>query len=213
MTRREKILLQICIAIALVGFSFIYLYLPTVKGRAQAIEDRELMEDTQIQMLAVLSVDNVEDNLAKQKQIAEDNYDYFYSKLNTYTIDGIINNIVDSSGVEVLSMNIGGYTDVPSKVLDRKDAKDIDEESLAEEDATVADAGSEEENVLLGCGVNLSVKGTYSQIYKLMDSFKKESPCIEIISTGLTFDGRNVKDDVTYVTMSLMIYGVNEDKK
>lgn len=197
MTKREKVLLQICIAIALIGMSSIYLLLPALKDKRAVVEQRESLELQKSDIDNILAVQGIDENLEEQKRIAQENYEFFYGKLNSYTIDQILNEVITSCGVEINSMSIGEYTQIDEKTLYRG-------ENSEEED------DGEQSGLLLGNRVSLVVKGTYAQINKLVDAFKAESTCIEVSSLLMSRDQRNVNDDAVQVTLNLIIYGVND---
>ena len=217
MTRREKMLLQILVAIGLVGMSIIYLLMPAIKDKEAWQEELETLQVQELQMEAVLQAPNVEENLQQQKQLAAKNYEYFYSQLNSYTVDDILNHLVAESGLEMLGMSIGDYTSIQVDTLYRgqETVKDTEtaEGEQSDAKASAADMG-EQEDFLLGCAVNLNVKGSYRQVLNLMDIFERESTCIEVTSLNLSQNQRvmDVEEPIE-ASLSLLIYGIRETVK
>lgn len=230
MTRREKILLQILVAVGLVGMSIIYLLMPAIKDKKAWQKELDTLQLQELQMEAVLLTPNVEESLQQQKELAAKNYEYFYSQLNSYTVDDILNHLVAESGLEMLGMSIGDYSPVRvdtlyrSQKTDENAEADEEERSYAEILKTVegtqsdtktstADAG-EQEDFLLGCTVTLNVKGSYRQVLNLVDIFERESTCIEVTKLNLSQNQRIVDvEEPIEATLSLLIYGIRETVK
>jgi len=182
MTKREKILMQICIALALIGLSSVYLLKPSISNKKEQAAALEAVKLQELQINTVLEAEGVEEKLQEQMALAEKNYDYFYDKLNTYTIDEILNERIASCGLEIEGMSIGKYAEIGT-----------------------------EENLLLGCQVSLTVEGTYSEVLALVDALKEESTCIEVSSVNLYANERNVaEDEAVKASLGLLVYGVSD---
>lgn len=211
MTKREKILLQICIAIGLIGLSSIYLLKPAIAEKNLQEQNLEAAQLEELQVKTVLEAEGVEETLAEQKLLAEQNYNYFYDKLNSYTIDGILNEIVAECDLEVESMNIGTYTEISTDTLKRTEEEVPVAEETSETSPTTTETEEEEEKFLLGCQVTLNVKGTYNQVLELVDALKVESTCIEVTSISLYADERNIEvEDAVSASLGLLVYGISD---
>ena len=151
MTKREKILLQICIAVGLVGFGGIYLLRPSISEKKEAMEALEVAQMQEIQVMTILSTSGVEEELAKQKKLAEQNYKYFYDKLDSYTIDEILNKLVAGCKLDIESMEIGQYGKMDISTLKRMNAKEvtITEGKAAMQSLVSAAYGEEEEEAIV----------------------------------------------------------------
>lgn len=217
MTRREKMLLQILVAVGLVGMSIIYLLMPAIKDKEAWQEELETLQVQELQMEAVLQAPNVEENLQQQKELAAKNYEYFYSQLNSYTVDDILNHLVAESGLEMLGMSIGDYTSIQVNTLYRgqETVEDAETAEGEQSDAKASTADMEEqEDFLLGCTVNLNVKGSYRQVLNLVDIFERESTCIEVTNLNLSQNQRVIDvDEPIEASLSLLIYGIRETVK
>lgn len=218
MTKREKILLQICIAVGVIGLSVIYLLRPAISEKQRLNEELEAAQLQELQITTILDAPNVPETLKEQKELAEKNYEYFYGKLNSYTIDGIVNELVADCGLDVQSMNIGEYVEVDTTTLEREE----EPETLAEVVDTLtedADAETEtdttttpvNEQLLLGCHVTITVEGSYDQLLKFVDELKAESTCIEVTSVSLYANERNVEDEqAVQASLGLLVYGISD---
>lgn len=209
MTRREKILLQICIAIGLIGLSSVYLLQPSIAERQSSEAALGAMELEELQIKTVLDAQGVEEALEKQQSLAEQNYEYFYGELNSYTIDGILNQIIEECGLEIQSLNIGDYVKVDAATLVRNQEAESATDDETEDDKTEEEKAEEE--FLLGCRVTLNVTGDYDQILSFSDALKKESTCIEVSSINVQTNERSVEEARAVVaTAELLIYGIED---
>lgn len=231
MTRREKILLQICIAIGLIGLGSMYLLRPSIAEKKEAETALELAEIEELQIKTVLDAPGVEEKLEEQKALAKQNYEYFYGKLNSYTIDGIINQLVSDCEMEIEAMSIGQYTKIDVATLKREEeaepvkdedvttlqsvvssttGEDTDEPGLDAESRT-EEVMEEKEDFLLGCQVILNVNGSYDNFLKLLSVLKAESTCIEISAINLQTNDRSVDTERSVVaTVELLVYGIDD---
>ncbi|MCR4651115.1 MAG: hypothetical protein K5662_05115 [Lachnospiraceae bacterium] len=198
MSKREKLLLQLCISIALVGLSSIYLLMPVIKNNRAAVEEQEMIETQMLEMKAILDAPGIDEALEGEKDRARTNYEYFYSKLNSYSLDENINGIITDTGVDVVSMKIGDYKTIPLSNLKRNS-----------EDADIILDG----DFLLGCDVSITATGEYDKILNLISRLKAESNCVDITSLNLTRDERVTegKNPVT-ATIGIIIYGIGESE-
>ena len=210
MTKREKILLQICVALALIGLTTVYLYKPSLDAKKEKAAELEKVKVEELNINTVLEAEGVDEKLEEQRTLAAENYKYFYDKLNTYTIDRIINDRVTFCRLTIESMHIGEYEEIGTDILRR-----TLEARTGEKSETVKESEKEKEeeqqNLLLGCRVSLNVRGTYSQVLMLIDSLRRESTCIEVTSVELHMDERSVEtNEATEASLGLLVYGVND---
>lgn len=215
MTRREKILLQICIAIAVIGPCILYLLRPAIREGERYQEELEALQFEELRVNTVLEAPGVEATLAAQKKLAEENYQYFYGKLNTYTIDEILNHLTEECGLSVESMNIGDYIEISSETLHRVPAdaqtEQTEQDSFSQEGLEPEDA-AQEEQLLLGCNVGLTVTGSYEQILTFMDALAEESTCIEVISMDMYINDRSTSEEqVVEASLGLLMYGISDN--
>lgn len=206
MTRREKILLQICIAIGVIGLCIIYLLRPAIRERERYQEELEALQFEELKIMAVLDAQDVETTLAGQKKLAEENYQYFYSRLNTYTIDGILNHLTEECGLAVESMNIGDYIEINADTLSRSQDEPSQENLLQS-----GEQAAQETRLLLGCNVSLTVSGSYEQILTFMEALAEESTCIEVVSLSMYVNERSVsQEQAIEASLGLLMYGISD---
>lgn len=212
MTKREKILLQICIALGLIGLSSVYLLKPAIAEKKAQEAALEAVKVEELQINAVLDAEGVDERLEEQKALAEENYRYFYDKLNTYTIDEILNERIAACGLEVEAMSIGNYVKIGTDTLRRTVQTGANEAST---DETVSTQNQQEKttevDLLLGCQVTLSVEGTYSEVLTFVDALREESTCIEVSTVNLYANERNVEEDeAIQASLGLLVYGISD---
>lgn len=207
MTRREKVLLQICIAIGVIGLCIIYLLRPAIREKERYQEELEALQFEELRIMTVLDAPGVEAELAKQQKLAEENYEYFYGKLNTYTIDGILNHLTEECGLSVESMNIGDYIRMNEASLCRT-KEDTQPENMQQDSFPQE---GQDAQLLLGCNVGLTVTGSYEQVLTFVEALSKESECIEVVSLDMYLNERNTSEEQAIeASLGLLMYGISD---
>lgn len=207
MTRREKVLLQICIAIGVIGLCIIYLLRPAIREKERYQEELEVLQFEELRIMTVLDAPGVEAELAKQQKLAEENYEYFYGKLNTYTIDGILNHLTEECGLSVESMNIGDYIRINEASL-RRTKEDTQPENMQQDSFPQE---GQDAQLLLGCNVGLTVTGSYEQVLTFVEALSKESECIEVVSLDMYLNERNTSEEQAIeASLGLLMYGISD---
>lgn len=207
MTRREKVLLQICIAIGVIGLCIIYLLRPAIREKERYQEELEALQFEELRIMTVLDAPGVEAELAKQQKLAEENYEYFYGKLNTYTIDGILNHLTEECGLSVESMNIGDYIRMNEASL-RRTKEDTQPENMQQDSFPQE---GQDAQLLLGCNVGLTVTGSYEQVLTFVEALSKESECIEVVSLDMYLNERNTSEEQAIeASLGLLMYGISD---
>ena len=207
MTRREKVLLQICIAIGVIGLCIIYLLRPAIREKERYQEELEALQFEELRIMTVLDAPGVEAELAKQQKLAEENYEYFYGKLNTYTIDGILNHLTEECGLSVESMNIGDYIRMNEASL-RRTKEDTQPENMQQDSSPQE---GQDAQLLLGCNVGLTVTGSYEQVLTFVEALSKESECIEVVSLDMYLNERNTSEEQAIeASLGLLMYGISD---
>ncbi len=208
MTRREKVLLQICIAIGVIGLCVIYLLRPAIREKERYQEELEALQFEELRIMTVLEAPGVETALAEQQKLAEENYEYFYGKLNTYTIDGILNHLTEECGLSVESMNIGDYIKVNEAALHR--TKENGQQEGMQQDGMYPQEG-QDAGLLLGCNVGLTVTGSYEQVLAFVEALSEESECIEVVSLDMYLNERNTTEEQAIeASLGLLMYGISD---
>lgn len=201
MTNREKVLLQICIVIGLVGVCFVYVLMPSMKKSEKLVAELETAEAEEIRIMSTVQLTGLEERLDSEKERAETNYEFFYSKLNSYTIDDILNGLAEQNNLDIRSLNISQYSLRDEKEILDKVAKD-EEEAEEEKEATG--------HYLLGAQSSLSLIGSYSNVMKFISALNQESDCIVVNSVSITSNQRAATEDTTTnANISVTIYGID----
>ena len=114
MKKSEKILLQILICVVLLAGVWMFFLNPALEKKEVLREREEAARIQQEQMQALIDNTALEDDLNVQQNISKENYEFFYSVLNSYNIDKIVNDLAKENSLYVQSLQIGEYTDASS---------------------------------------------------------------------------------------------------
>lgn len=189
--KSEKILLQILLLLAGFALIFAFLLMPELQRKIELEGmEQELQADLSARE-ALMANEGLEEAYQTQKKAAEQNYDYFYSVLNGYNIDEIINGIALEKNLAVTSLNIGEYVDAA--------------------DDFVLESGESLE-VLVKSTVDLTVTGSYDKILDFMDAMNAKSPCLRVSLLSLKEDENSaVEAGGMFATFRIYLYGINID--
>lgn len=187
--KSEKILLQILVLVAAFALILVFWVMPEAerKIRLKTLSDaldQELDEKQQL-----LLNPQIDERYQEEKQKAEENYDYFYSVLNGYSIDEIINSIAQEKQLSITSLNIGEYIDAST------DFQLVSEENL---------------DVLVKSTVSLTVLGSYQNILGFMEALNEKSTCLRMSLVSINEN----RDDATgsegmSASFRIYIYGID----
>ena len=192
MTRREKILLQICIVIGIAGVCFVYVLMPSVKKSRSLAQELEMVELEELNIMSTVELTGLEDTLENEKERAEQNYEFFYGKLNSYTIDDILNNLAEQNHLDIQSLSISEYS--------------------RREDKEVVGMTEAKEQYLLAAECSLSLIGSYSNVMQFLSDLKRESDCIVVKSTTITYNTRAASlDTTTNANVVVTLYGIDNE--
>ena len=192
MTRREKILLQICIVIGIAGVCFVYVLMPSVKKSRSLAQELEMAELEELNIMSTVELTGLEDTLENEKERAEQNYEFFYGKLNSYTIDDILNNLAEQNHLDIQSLSISEYS--------------------RREDKEVVGMTEAKEQYLLAAECSLSLIGSYSNVMQFLSDLKRESDCIVVKSTTITYNTRAASlDTTTNANVVVTLYGIDNE--
>lgn len=224
MTKREKILLQICIVIGFVGVCFVYVLMPAMKKSESLAKELEGVQTEEIRIMSTVQLTGLEERLESEKERANENYEFFYSKLNSYTIDDILNGLAEENHLEIRSLNIGQYkqrkdSEVLGAVQVQKEV--VDEDAYdgpkipvlsedEEEETTKATTKNDSEQYLLGADSSLALTGSYANVMQFISELNRESDCIVINTVTITYNERAVSEKTsTNANISVTLYGID----
>lgn len=186
LSKREQLLLTI-LAFALVLVAGYYLLIrPQMSALAAARLNQEQVATQREQMELLLNGNDLDARFSEQQQKAQENYDVFYSKLNSYNIDKILAELVTQHGLTPSRMQIGEY-------------------------GVMSGSQGEEKPVgqqLLVCPVTLTVSGSTDSILNFLHALNETSFCLKAQALQMETDPTAVGGPVTQATFALEIYGV-----
>ena len=125
---------------------------------------------------------------------AEDNYGSFHSILNSYTIDNILNGLMEEHGLHVQNLQISPYRTV-------REAEILPEAAGSQEEG-------EEESLLMLSEVNLLATGGYEDAKAFVDALNEKSFCLRVEHLQIDFNSENDYGDEARVSATVRIYGV-----
>lgn len=184
MSKREKILLQIMVCIAVVGGLAVYLLLPAIKKNIKLQKEAEEAEATAEEMEMIINMNGVIDGYEKAVAKADETYEFFYGDLKSFKVDEEVNGLVVKNNLKINSINIGDYTERSDDELyivkDEEDGEEI----------------SYDESLLIGRDVSVSLEGTYKDVLAFVDDLNAKSECIRINAMSYSKDLRRYDDQL-----------------
>lgn len=187
--KSEKILLQILILLAAFAAILVFLVMPEMEQKLELDAEAESLEIELNEKQRLMNSTALEENYQTQKDLADENSNYFYSVLNGYSIDEIVNEVAQEKELFIKSLSIEPYQDASGDF--------------------VATTG-QESDVLVKSTVNLTVLGNYQNILDFMDALNAKSTCLRVSLVNIT-DNQN---DATgtqgmAAVFKIFIYGIN----
>lgn len=217
MKKSEKILLQILICVVLLAVVWMFFLKPALEKKEVLREREEAARIEQEQMQALIEKATLEDELLVQQNISKENYEFFYSVLNSYNIDKIVNDLAKENSLYVQSLQIGEYTDASSDfVIVTEETPEAIDESAEEttSDDQVIEAKVENQAKLLKSQVSISISGTYDNILAYVKALNAKSICLRIDSISLSENNRDATGNASQnATIGLSLYGINKPKE
>ena len=187
--KSEKILLEILILFAAFAVILVFLVMPEAENKIEAQSLNESLEIEYLEKQQLLKDPELDARYEAQKAIAQENYDYFYSVLNGYSIDEIVNGIAVDNQLAVTSLTIGDYENASG------DFAAITGESL---------------DVLVKSIVDVTVLGSYEDILAFMDDMNTKSTCLRMSLISISEYQDNATDTEEMVgVFRIYIYGID----
>lgn len=187
--KSEKILLQILILLAAFAAILVFLVMPEMEQKLELDAEAESLEIELNEKQRLMNSTALEENYQTQKDLADENSNYFYSVLNGYSIDEIVNEVAQEKELFIKSLSIEPYQDASGDFVA---------------------ATGQESDVLVKSTVNLTVLGNYQNILDFMDALNAKSTCLRVSLVNIT-DNQN---DATgtqgmAAVFKIFIYGIN----
>ena len=187
--KSEKILLQILLLLAAFTAILMLLVMPELERKMELEAEAEALEIELTEKQQLMNNPVLEENYQTQRELAEENSNYFYAVLNGYSIDEIVNDVAQEKELFIKSLSIEPYQDASGDF--------------------VATTGQESE-VLVKSTVNLTVLGNYQNILEFMDALNEKSTCIRLSLVSLT-DNQNDATGTQEMAAAfkIFIYGID----
>lgn len=187
--KSEKILLEILVLFAAFAVILVFLVMPEAQNRIEAQSLHESLQAEYLEKQKLLTDDGLDERYEVQTAIAQENYDYFYSVLNGYSIDEIVNGIAVDNQLAVTSLTIGDYENASG------DFATITGESL---------------DVLVKSIVDVTVLGSYDDILAFMDDMNAKSTCLRMSLVSISENQDHAADTEEMLgVFRIYIYGIN----
>ena len=215
MKKSEKILLQILVCVVLLAAIWMFFLNPALEKKEVLMEREEAARIQQEQMQALIDNTELEDDLKVQQNISKENYEFFYSVLNSYNIDQIVNDLAKENSLYVQSLQIGEYADASSDFTIETEAVteavENSSEDTASETEVIQEPKKENQAKLLKNQVSISVSGTYANILAYVKALNAKSICLRIDSITLSENDRDATGSANQnATIGLSLYGINK---
>ena len=212
---KDQNLLKITGCFILLALVFNFFLKPVSAEQKELSAKLDTMEVQKIQMEALISNEDLKENMEEQKTKAMENYEFFYGVLNSYSVDGIINDLITEENLEITSLNINDYVAAAEERLIVQ--KEVKTETVEEDSETTP-----VETMLLTCKATVAFIGNYENVLSFIDKLGKKSDCIEITNFRLdkkTISGEKrydefgeevINESLSYVaSIDLNIYGID----
>lgn len=187
-SKREKLLLEIVFLVGAFALIWVFLVMPAQEEKIALEVEQESTELELQEKERLLMNDTLESAYQDALTEAKENYDYFYSVLNSYTIDEILNTLIKEHGISVVAMNISEYEDA---------AYDFPETA-------------EELDVLVKSIVNLTVTGEYQNILNFMDAMNAKSTCLRMDMVNISENTQDATGaEGMIANFRIYIYGID----
>lgn len=188
LTKREKVLLQIVVCLAFFSLILVVFFLPEMEQKVKLTAQEEEIKADYDRKNELLGDETLEMRYEEALLKAQENYDYFYSVLNSYTIDEILNSLIKEHGLQVSVLSIGDYEEADS------DFEELDDTQL---------------KVLVKSTANVSVSGSYEQILKFIGAMNEKSPCLKVDTVSIVPNTESVVPGYMTGTFRIYVYGIN----
>ncbi|MBO5292972.1 MAG: hypothetical protein J6B10_07330 [Lachnospiraceae bacterium] len=187
--KSEKILLEILVLVAGFAAVLVFFFMPEAERRIELQSLSEELETELNEKQLLMLNQTLDESCAEARRQAEKNYDYFYSVLNGYSIDEIINRIAQEKNLAITTLNIGEYEDASADFTENVEG---------------------ELSVLVKSTVNVTVLGSYDNILEFMDAVNEKSTCLRMNLISITENQNDATGEQGMLaTFRIYLYGIN----
>lgn len=215
MKKREKILLEVFICVLLFAGICMFFLMPAFKKHKELAERAAVAEVKQQEMQRLIGDNTLDESLNTQKDVSKKNYEFFYSVLNSYNLDQILNDLAKEKSLSIQNLSIGDYTDAgndfPLGTETKTEGQDGTDES---ETTTQSEQELDNPANLLKSQVSISVTGSYENILAYVDGLNAQSICLRVDSISLSPNERDATGKAGQnAVISISVYGINQPKE
>lgn len=197
LSKREKILLMVlAFLLVLVGL-FMFVIDPLYKSIDDKRTELSTLDAQKIEIDGIKNNTTLEQAYRDAIENAKNNYDSFYSTLNSYTIDKIINGLMEEYGLHVQTMQISPYATASQQKILGED-----------QSGSQASGDTEQENLLMLSTVDLVTTGSYQHIKEFVDALNQKSFCLQVGNLQIDFGVENQYNDEARLSASIYIFGI-----
>lgn len=182
---RERQFLILFGIIAAITLGYICIVVPLVQRSQEKTTYLETLQAQKAEMDAVLANTQVLQEETLILEEARANYQSFYTKLNSYNIDYILNEMVAEHELIISSLNIGDYAAVSVPVEDGNQHNP--------------------DNILLKSNVSISARGSYDAILRFIDALNATTFCLNISQMQI----QKSTTDLSSCSFIVEVYGVD----
>lgn len=177
LTKREKRLLFLLAVVIVAVCIFRFGMMPL---HEKLLEEQQRLQEVsaeRAEMEEILRDGKLAKQYRQAAREAEDNYGSFHSILNSYTIDNILNGLMEEHGLHVQNLQISPYRTV-------REAEILPEAAGSQEEG-------EEESLLMLSEVNLLATGGYEDAKAFVDALNEKSFCLRVEHLQIDFNSEN----------------------
>lgn len=199
LTKREKILLMVLGCLLLFALELSLFISPSATAYLESDVELQELESELTKVEATLQYPELEQRLRAEKERAQENYQYFYSVLNSYTIDGIVNNLLQQEQLKIINLEITPYEDAYYDFAPLGSDVEGGEEEVMEPD-----------HVLVKSVVSMNIQGEYNNILHFIDELNKTSTCLRVSNMSIAKNDLGIEEETgisAYLT--IFIYGID----
>lgn len=215
MKKREKILLEVFICVLLFAGICVLFLKPALVKNQELAERAAVAEARQVEMQRLIENKTLDKDLKTQQDVSKTNYEFFYSVLNSYNLDEILNNMAKEKSLSIQNLSIGEYEDAGDDFPLEAENKIEEQEGTAESETTAqSEQVLDNPANLLKAQVSVSVTGSYENILAYIDGLNAQSVCLRVDSISLSPNERDATGKAGQnAVISISVYGINQPKE
>lgn len=194
LTRRERLLLFLLVLVLAAAGVFHFAIRPLHAQLASEQARLETLSAERERLDGLLADGSLARAFRREAREAGRNYETFHSALNSYTVDRILNGLMEQNGLRVQNLQIAPYREAPEEELLPGSGRDS--------------GGEQTESLLMLSEVDLLATGGYEDAKAFVDALNDESFCLRVERLQIDLDPDNPGGNDARVSATIRIYGV-----